>query len=377
MYNALLSYEENLRRGPFSEWNSGGFFPRRKFLTPPRFSFLRHPLHLPLGIPAGPLLSTAFVKVALEAGFSMPVYKTVRSCAWASHPWPNVLSVQVLQQGQNNGRPQATVVPLELADVHSANARTRLSITNAFGVPSLPAQMWSEDFKSLPSVAFQAGAMAVLSFQGSRRSGETWNDFLLDTERCSTQAAQTVVSAGGNILEMNVSCPNEAGAPIYTDLLALRETLQAAANGLSEFSSVKLIVKLGILPDDLILPAVEIISKYAHGISAINTLSANIIDPQGGRALGSGAEHGGICGDLIRAPALKMISQLHLARKTLGLHSGDFALVGVGGCSTAQHLQMFLDAGADVVHAATGAMWNLQLASECARALDVPFSCEE
>jgi len=374
MYNPLLSYEDNLRQGPSPEWNAEGVFPRIHFTDKPKFSCLGIPLHLPLGMPAGPLLSAAYVKVALEAGFSMPVYKTVRSAAWKSHPWPNVLSVEKLSDASPRVRPLAQVIPLSKNVLGEQLKNGRLSITNAFGVPSAAPEQWSKDFSSLPDFAFSAGAMSVLSFQGSRRNGQGWKEFLDDTTLCARLAAEAVSARGGKLLEMNVSCPNESGAPIYTDLKALTEALDAAALALQDFPALRLIVKLGQLEPEAVLAVVERVAQRAHGISAINTLSANIVDSNGQRALGSGAEHGGICGDVIRDAALSSMRNLSRARQALGLDKNEFALVGVGGCFTASHVFDFLEAGADVVHAATGAMWNLQFASECARNFGVSFS---
>lgn len=377
MYNPLASYEENLRKGPSPEWNEGGFFPKIEFTDEPRFSCLGIPLHLPLGIPAGPLLSSAYMKVAIDAGFSMPVYKTVRSSAWASHPWPNVLCVEQLNDQGTHNRPTATVVPLLKSVLSDVRKKSGLTITNAFGVPSLSPGEWALDFGTLSELERSSGHTAALSFQGSRREGENWSHFLDDTSLCAQMAAQALSSSGGKFLEMNVSCPNESGAPIYTDFKALNETLQAAAAPLKFFPELKLLVKLGVLPAQNLLGIVELIAKYAHGISAINTLSANIVTPAGERALGSKAEHGGICGDAIRRVALQTISELHRARQALGLEKKSFALVGVGGCTSFEHLEDFLSAGADVVHAATGAMWHLQLAAQCADGLGIPYSRKE
>jgi dihydroorotate dehydrogenase (NAD+) catalytic subunit len=377
MYNPLVGYEENLRQGPSPEWNAGGVFPRIRFTAEPTFSCLGFPLHLPLGIPAGPLLSAEFVKVALEAGFCMPVYKTVRSSAWKSHPWPNVLSVEAFTESSPQQRPRAQVKPLSRDLLKEQLRKGNLSITNAFGVPSAAPEKWAEDFSTLPESAFSSGGMTVLSFQGSRREGQSWSTFLDDTALCARKAAEVVSARGGRILEMNVSCPNESGAPIYTDLKALGETLDAAAVALQDFPEVRLIVKLGLLDPSNILAVVERVAQRAQGISAINTLSANIIDSHGQRALGSGAEHGGICGQVIRASALRSMQQLSSARRALGLDKNQFALIGVGGCFTYEHVRAFLEAGADVVHSATGAMWNLQFASECARGFGIGFSGKE
>lgn len=382
MYNPLVGYDENLRQGPAPEWNRGGFFPEIHFSGKPQFSLFGLPLYLPLGVPAGPLLSTAYVRVALKAGFCMPVYKTVRSRAWPSHPWPNVLRLNSVEldtqirnaEGHLAQRPRVEVVPLQQSYLAQPEASRRLSITNAFGVPSLSPDAWSSDFSELEELSFSDGRLTVLSFQGSRVQSGSWSDFLEDTAQTSRLAAACVSRKGGRVLEMNVSCPNEAGAPIYTDIHALSETLRAAADGLSDYPDVKLIIKLGVVADDQVLPTVEAIARYAHGISAINTVSATILTPEGQRALGSGAEHGGVCGFAIRNQALEMVRKFQDARRALGLISQQFALVGVGGCTTVVDFEKFLEAGADVVHVATGAMWNLQFASECAQFLNVKIS---
>ncbi|MEY2988515.1 MAG: hypothetical protein RJB13_2036, partial [Pseudomonadota bacterium] len=348
-------------------------FPKIEFTGEQNYSFLGETLHLPLGIPAGPLLSSDYVNVSLDAGFCMPVYKTVRSSEWKSHPWPNVLDVVGFTAESGSARSVATVIPLQKRSIQEALTDGGVSITNAFGVPSRTPEAWSKDFLNLPTNAFSNGQQTVLSFQGSRREGESWQSFLDDTEHCARLAASAVVKAGGRFLEMNVSCPNEAGAPIYTDFSALEETLKAASVGLGDSKGIKLVVKLGLLEAERVLDVVELVAKYAHGISAINTLSAQISTPQGKTALGSGAAFGGICGNVIRPAALAMVNSLDRARRSLGLRSSEFGLIGVGGCSNAEHLLAFLEAGADVVHSATGAMWNLSLASECATKLGVAY----
>jgi len=94
MYNPNVSYEENYQNGPQKEWLPHGGFPQIKYLGSPKYSFLGVPLYIPFGVPAGPLLNAKYMRAALEAGFCLPVYKTVRSHFTKSHPWPNVLRVR-------------------------------------------------------------------------------------------------------------------------------------------------------------------------------------------------------------------------------------------------------------------------------------------
>src|SRR6266481_2032096 len=86
------TYEENFKEGPFAAFADGQVF---KNTTKPQYNFFENPVYLPFGIPAGPLLNGTYVKAALDKGFDIPVYKTVRTNKYPSNQWPNVLSVQV------------------------------------------------------------------------------------------------------------------------------------------------------------------------------------------------------------------------------------------------------------------------------------------
>ena len=81
-YDPARTYLENFEQGPFS------FFAEEcVYQDPgePKYKFLGHEVNLPLGIAAGPLLNGRFVKAALDKGFDLPVYKTVRTRRYPSH----------------------------------------------------------------------------------------------------------------------------------------------------------------------------------------------------------------------------------------------------------------------------------------------------
>src|SRR3989344_1037501 len=103
-YDPKRSYEENYSEGPF-----GAFADGKKYTNSgePTYDFLGHKLYLPFGIPAGPLLNGKFVKAALDKGFDIATYKTVRSRQYPCHPAPNVIPVDVkgnltLEQAQGS-----------------------------------------------------------------------------------------------------------------------------------------------------------------------------------------------------------------------------------------------------------------------------------
>src|SRR5665213_3188471 len=91
-YDPARSYLDNFNHGP------SGLFVDPDTPPPigdPQYSFLGHKVYEPFGIPAGPLLNSRFVNAALDMGFDIPVYKTVRTRKYASHPSPNVLTVRI------------------------------------------------------------------------------------------------------------------------------------------------------------------------------------------------------------------------------------------------------------------------------------------
>ena len=61
----------------------------------PKYDFFGHKVFSPFGIPAGPLINGKFVASALDKGFDIATYKTVRTKKYPCHEWPNVLSVSV------------------------------------------------------------------------------------------------------------------------------------------------------------------------------------------------------------------------------------------------------------------------------------------
>src|SRR5579885_1667132 len=91
-YDPNKSYEENFEKGPFGSFADGQIF---KNSGEPTSSFFGHKVFSPFGIAAGPLVNGRFVKAALDKGFDLAVYKTVRSNRYPCNPWPNVVPVNV------------------------------------------------------------------------------------------------------------------------------------------------------------------------------------------------------------------------------------------------------------------------------------------
>lgn len=345
-YDPALSYEENYRRGPFGAFAEESADAPRQDYGDPGFRFLGLPVALPFGIPAGPLLNGRFVKAALDAGFDLPVYKTVRTRKWLSHAWPNVLAVEAS------------------GDLHPTTNRLRghsnytmpLSITNSFGVPSFDPDLWQPDLADAV-VHARPGQVVIGSFQGTQPEAGGAKEYIADF----ALGARLMRETGVKIAEVNLSCPNEGTANL---LCFDAQRAQAVVEAIkAELGSTPLLAKIAYFSDEAALRRlVEAIGRTVAGFEAINTIPAEVVNEAGVQALpGEGRLRSGVCGAGIRWAGLEMTQRLVRLRDELGMR---FAIVGVGGVSTAADYNAYRGAGADAVMSATGAMWNPLLAQQ-------------
>lgn len=344
-YDPLKSYEDNYVEGPFGAFADDEVF---QFPGEPRFDFLGLKVNYPLGIPAGPLLNSKYVIAAFKKGYDIPVYKTTRSDEFPCHPFPNVLAVEV----EGDLTQEKAADPL----VAGTNYVAPLSITNSFGVPSRPAEVWQEDARKAAATAGK-GQVMVMSFMGTVREGQTPDEFIADYADAAEKAAAT----GAKVLEVNLSCPNIGNEGLVCYNIDMTDKVCAAIR--EKIGDLPLILKVGYYKDSsAVLELANIAKKHAQAISAINTIQATIIDKDGNQALpGKMRVKSGVCGAGITWAGLEMTKRLVEARKSSG---GDFAVIGVGGVMTPADFKAYRDAGADIVMTATGAMWNPYLAKE-------------
>ena len=95
-YDPEKSYEENFQEGPFGAFADGKTIESVQSRTlHKQYDFMGFKVNSPFGIAAGPLINGKFAQAALDKGFDIVTYKTVRTRQYACHPWPNVLSVEV------------------------------------------------------------------------------------------------------------------------------------------------------------------------------------------------------------------------------------------------------------------------------------------
>ncbi len=343
-YDPNKSYYENWTDGPFNGFADGVVVPEP---VEPRFTFFGYPLSYPFGIPAGPLVNAKFVKAALDKGFDIPIYKTVRTREHPCHAWPNVLGVEIegeltLEKAQK---------PLVARNVY----KEPLSITNSFGNPSYTPEYWMADIASAISHA-RPGQLIMGSLEGTKWKGQSPDDYVRDW----VEGMNMLVRAGVKVVEANFSCPNEG----TTNLLCFDvPKVKLISNAIKEkIGNVPFVIKLAYFHLETLRELVKEVGTIVDGFAAINTISAVILDEKGSQALpGEKRLRSGVCGYAIKWAGLDMTRQLKALREEFGMH---YTIIGVGGVTTPKDFKEYREAGADVVMSATGAMWNPYLAKE-------------
>lgn len=344
-YNPRKTYYENFKEGPFGAFANGEILINK---GDPKHELFRQKVFSPFGIPAGPLVNGKFMKKALDKGFDIPVYKTVRTRRHQCHPWPNVLPVDI--DGD---------LTLEKAKKKLAvkeNYDEPLSITNSFGNPSYDPDFWQEDIGNIVKYA-KSGQMVGASFEGTRWEGENEKKYIDDW----VLGARLLKETGVHFIEANLSCPNEGTAALLCyDVDKVYVIADSIKNETGDFP---LVLKISYFTDNNALENfIKKIGNIIDGIAAINTISAEVVDRNGKQALpGEGRLRSGICGNSIKWAGIDMARRLKQFREK---HNFKFAIIGVGGIMNPVDFKEYINAGADAAMSATGAMWNPYLAKE-------------
>jgi dihydroorotate dehydrogenase len=279
----------------------------------------------------------------------VPVHKTVRTRTRACNEWPNVLGITGIDGDLTILRAQEPIVV-------KPEYNEPLSITNSFGDPSYEPEVWMSDLKDCVSYA-KPGQLVMCSLEGTRWD-ESWGfeEYVQDW----TRGAQLIKDTGVKVIEANLSCPNE-GAKTLLCFDVPKVKLVATAIK-EQIGDAKLLIKIAYFGIDELQELVKEVGNIVDGFSAINTIPAPVVNPDGTQALiGAHRVKSGICGHAVKWAGVDMVRRLHALRDELGMR---YAIVGSGGVTVPEDFREYRDAGADLVMSATGAMWNPYLAKE-------------
>lgn len=347
LYDDQLHFEANRVHGPFGEF-ADTTEPYENH-GEPQYDFFDVPVYSPFGIASGPLPTTHHIDAALKKGFDIVTLKSVRTGNFPINPFPHVRPVVIHGDLDASGTMQVTV-----AKSHDQ----WLAVANSFGIPSLDPAEWQPYMRAsllLPKM----GQVLLAGFQGTAR-GDGRDAFVAD----HLKGVDLIRETGANIIEINLSCPNEGAETLAcfdTDITERIVTAVREAN-----PDLKLIIKLAYFADpEQLKRLVKQVGGLLDGISAINTMATTVVDKNGNEVF-PGRPKAGISGAPIKWAGLEMTRHLKEFREQFG---HNYKILGMGGVLNPADFQAYRQAGADIVMSVTGAMWNPQLAAEIKQSL--------
>jgi len=326
IYDINKTYAENAAEGPLFK----GKFPARPPAQKP-FDFLGHSINSPIGVPAGPLLTSSWIALASKLGFDVPTYKTIRSQAYPSHKLPNVAFLDA------KGR-----------RIEDPKRLSELTITNSFGMPSKSPDFLLQDIERA-NRSLSRGQVMIVSVVGTPNLGVSFGEDFV-------RAALLAKEGGAKIIEANFSCPNvdKADGILYMNPETVQEYTRLIAKAIHP---IPLLLKVGTFPNVALMKSVFVAAARggAKGICGINSVSMPVHPPLDEQRTTSGT-----CGAAIRPAALSFIREsAHIIQK----ERLDLVLLGCGGIMESEHFDEFIQAGANIAMSATGMMWDPYLAS--------------
>lgn len=316
LYNVALTYDQNCNNGPVFKDK----IPKRK-IPQQRFDFLGFPVASRLGIPAGPLLNSKWTKLAFQTGSDICCYKTIRSEERAVNGFPNVRYLATDNMFDPKNPPKI---------LHSRDQlpedRSKIAITNSFGMPSKDATYLKKD---IPKANAQAknGQVLIVSIVGTDKES-----FI--------KAALLAKQCGAKVIEANFSCPNVCGkeGQLYLDEKAVETVGGDIVQALQE---TPLIIKVGRFESKELLEKVLIAAERAgiKAVCGINTVAVEVHTPLGAPALDAKRITSGVCGFPIRDTALAFAKD---AREIITKNGLKLTLIAGGGITEPKHFDEFL-----------------------------------
>jgi dihydroorotate dehydrogenase len=342
-YDIRKSYEWNYRNGPLFK---GPYPPPRTISKMTRL--LDFELNSALGIAAGPLLNSEWIRVYARLGFDILSYKTVRTRKRPSNAAPNCVYVDT-RGPLTDDRLGETLFEL----TKTPDRIEQVSITNSFGVPSRNPSVWQPDVERAKGF-LEKGQILVVSVLGSSEVYPGRAEFVKDFADCAVMASE----AGPDVVELDLSCPNSTAEEgmVYADAGLSGEIVRAVKGRIGDRP---LFIKVGnFTHPDRLQRVLKAVAPHIEGIAGINTVKMTVMKDRDRPAL-PGRPQSGVCGAAIHASAVQFLRWTLEERRR---NRYDFVVLGVGGIMTPTDIRKFIDLGADAVEVATAAMWDPYLA---------------
>ena len=229
----------------------------------------------------------------------------------------------------------------------------------SFGMPSQEPDIWRADVEATRD-ALPAGKLLSVSVVATMQDGWTIDDLAADYAQCAVWA----VESGADVVETNFSCPNVStcDGQLYQNPDAAKCVTERVRDSIG---TVPYVIKIGHVPSsETAIPLLDAVSASVSAIAMTNSVATQVRD---GTDLLFDGQRRGICGEAILEAS---VAQVQMFQQLIQVRESAVELIGVGGISTAGHVQRYLEAGADACHIATAAMTNPGIALQIRHALN-------
>ena len=281
----------------------------------------------PVGVASGPAPNFRWLSFFSKLGYGILTYKTMRDRPWLGHQMPNLLNVR--------GDFERGFVSSEA---------TTGSITNSLGMPTPDPEVWQNDARTMAGI--KGDRFFVMSVTATPDAG---GEESMLAQFASLAAASK--KSGADAVELNLSCPNVLpgeGGETFTDAELSGKVVDAARSGVG--TDYPIFVKVGYLDDYAEFVRCTYDERIAY--VAINSISGVVRDATGKVLFSDRGGKAGICGAAIRAKALQAVSKLALLRS----RGKEFPVIGLGGVLGPNDALALVEAGADAIETASGAL---------------------
>lgn len=335
IYQTDKTYQENVDLGPFIQNFSQAEIDNLIEYKNQSVDFLGYKLNNALGVPAGPLLSASWCKLASDLNFSVITYKTIRSSFHPCHPLPNVISVENNAIFSHNLK--------ETIQAKDCNNLNKLTITNSFGMPSQSYEFLEKDIPEAKK-AMKKGQILVVSVVATdmNRAVDGYLESALFAEKL-----------GADAIEVNLSCPNvkDSSSMLYLDNQLTFEICKKITSKIN----IPLIIKIGYLTNDNLFEAIlnNASDSGVSAVSGVNSFSMKVYQ-NNSAALGESRLSGGICGYAIKPIGIDFTKR---ARMIIDKNNLNLKLIAMGGIMNESDFNDYLQSGANIAMSATGMMW--------------------
>jgi dihydroorotate dehydrogenase len=312
----------------------------------------------PLGVPASMITGNSkYLKHYAERGFCILTYKTVRSRRHEPRSFPHWVFLE-------NGSARVGVEELREAVrkdpknyfklirpfVHQdrfPDDPSHSSMANSFGIPSLDPEGpsgWMADVSSAKEFVRSGHQVLIVSVVATG-TDEIKNDFVRTAEMAKT--------AGADIIELNLSCPNTAEKR-EGEIFNNPEDAAEIVHAVKKATRIPLFIKTGYVPEEKIRELLVSTESHIDGVVAMNTVSARIDRGRtGGGQFFPDRPTAGVSGWAIKDVAQEMAVNLVKIRKEL--QRPELCLVGLGGVMNKADFWERIDTGVNAVEICTAA----------------------